>query len=65
MRIALIVHSYYKECREPSKKQKAFGIYVRKEWLRIYRFSYKKSEIVKCEKGDKARARQRKAGNNK
>jgi hypothetical protein len=50
MRIALVVYPYYKECKEPLRKRKAFGIYARKKWLRMHKFSYRKSEIVKCEK---------------
>jgi hypothetical protein len=50
MRIALVIHPYYKKCKEPSKKRKAFDIYTRKKWLRMHKFSYRKSEIVKYEK---------------
>jgi hypothetical protein len=39
-------------------------MYAKKKWLRMYRFSYRKSEIMKCEKGDKAKALQRETGNN-
>jgi hypothetical protein len=51
MRIALIIYPYYKECKEPSEKRKAFDMYTRKKWLRMHKFSYRKSEIIKCEKG--------------
>jgi hypothetical protein len=51
MRIALVIYFYYKECKEPSGKRKAFDIYARKKWLRMHKFSYRKSEIIKCEKG--------------
>jgi hypothetical protein len=51
MRIALIIYSYYKEYREPLRKRKAFDIYTRKKWLRMHKFSYRKSKIIKCVKG--------------
>jgi hypothetical protein len=50
MRIALIIYPCYIECKEFLGKRKAFGIYTRKKWLRMHRFLYRKSEIVKCEK---------------
>jgi hypothetical protein len=50
MRIALVVYLCYRECRESLEKRKAFGIYARKKWLRIYRFSYRKFKIMKCGK---------------
>jgi hypothetical protein len=50
MRIALIIRPYYKKYKEFLRKRKAFDIYARKKWLRIYKFSYRKSEIIKCEK---------------
>jgi hypothetical protein len=33
------------------RERKAFDIYARKKLFRMHKFSYRKSEIIKCEKG--------------
>jgi hypothetical protein len=50
MRIALVIYPCYKEYKEFLEKRKAFNIYAREKWLRMYKFSYRKSEIAKYKK---------------